>query len=65
MENFPWTNDPSAVKNARVLVRLTKKSGSSYKEEALEAGGSYGPKQIFCIKNYCDILDVDSELVDL
>ena len=65
VENFPWTNNPMAVKNARVLVRMVKKSGSSYLEEMLEAGGTWSPKQIYCMKNYSDILDVDSELVDI
>ena len=65
VENFPWTNNPMAVKNARVLVRMMKKSGSSYSEEILEAGGTWSPKQIYCMKNYSDILDVDSELVDI
>ena len=65
MENFPWTNDPLAVKNARFLARMVKKSGSSYSEEQLEAGGTWSPKQIDCMKNYSDILDVDSELDDI
>ena len=56
---FPWTNDPLAIKNARVLLRLMKKTGSSFQEVQLEAGGDWGPNQVFCIKNYCDILDVD------
>jgi len=65
VENFPWTNDPLAVKNAQFLVRMVKKAGSSYSEEILEAGGTWSPKQIYCMKNYSDILDVDSELVDI
>ena len=65
VENFPWTNNLLAVKNARVLVRMVGKSGSSYLEEMLEAGGTWSPKQIYCMKNYSDILDVDSELVDI
>ena len=65
LENFPWKNNPLAVKNARFLVRMVKKSGSSYSEEMLEAGGTWSPKQIYCMKNYSDILDVDSELVDI
>ena len=46
MEHFPWRNDPLDVKNAHVLVRMTEKRGGSYKEEQLEVGGAYGPKQI-------------------
>jgi len=65
VENFPWMNNPMAVKNARVLVRMMKKSGSSYSEEILNAGGTWSPTQIYCMKNYSDILDVDSELVDI
>ena len=34
-------------------------------EEELEAGGDWGPKQIFCVVNYCDILDVDSQLIEM
>ena len=59
VENFPWNNDPLAVKNSRVLVRMTEKRGGSNKEEQLEVVGAYGPKQIFLIKNYSEIMVVD------
>ena len=65
VDKFPWTNDPNAIKNAGVLARLVKKSGSNYKEEELEVGGDWGPKQIFCVVKYCDILDVDSQLIEM
>ena len=65
MENIPWTNDPLAVKSARFLVRMAKKAGSSYLDEHLEAGGTFSPNQTYYMKNYNDILDVDSELVDI
>ena len=64
-DNFPWTNNPSAVKNARVLARLVKKTGSNYNEVELKTGGDWGPKHVFCVKNYCDILHVDSRLIDM
>ena len=60
-----WTDDPLAVNNARVLVRMVNKAGSPYTEEQLEAGGTWSQKQIYCMKNYSDILGVDSELVDI
>ena len=47
------------------LVRMVNKAGSTYTEEQLEAGGTWSPKQIYCMKNYSDILGVDSELVDI
>ena len=37
----------------------------NYQEVELKEGGDWGPSQIFCVKNYSDILDVDSELVDI
>ena len=64
-DSSPWTNNPSAVKNARVLARLVKKTGSNYNEVELKTGGDWGPKQVFCVKNYCDILHVDSRLIDM
>jgi hypothetical protein len=62
VENFPWKFD---VKNARVLARMVKKTGSNYQEVELKEGGDWGPSQIFCVKNYSDILDVDSTLVEM
>ena len=64
-DNFPWTNNPSDVKNARVLARLVKKSGSNYNEVELKKGGDWGPKQVFCVKNYSDILNVDNKLIEM
>ena len=46
-DKLPWTNDPLAVKNARVLLRLLKKTGSTYPEVQVEAGGDWGPNQVF------------------
>ena len=62
VENFPWDCD---VKNARVLARLMKKTGSNYQEVELKKGGDWGPSQIFCVKNYGDILDVNSTLIEM
>jgi len=65
-DSFPWTGNPSAVTNARVLVRMVKKqAGSNYKEVTLEAGGDWGPKQVFCVVNYKDIIGVDNQLVEV
>ena len=62
VENFPWKFD---VKNARVLARMVKKTGSNYQEVELKKGGNWGPSQIFCVRNYADILDVDSTLIEM
>ena len=35
-DNFPWKNDPLAVKNARVLLRLTRKTSGLFQEVQLE-----------------------------
>ena len=48
-----------------ILARLMKKSGSSYRKVELVAGGDWGPKQVYCIKNFSDILKVENELVDM
>ena len=65
-DSFTWARIPSAVKNARVMVRLVKtQAGSNYKEVILEAGGEWGPKQVFCVVNYKDIIGVDNQLVEV
>ena len=64
-EKFVWETDPDKRNNVRVLARLMKKSGSSYREVELVAGGDWGPKQVYCIKNFSDILKVENELVDM
>ena len=38
-KRFLWENDVLKRKNARILVRLMKKTGSNYHEVAFEAGG--------------------------
>ena len=48
--NFPWTNDPSAVKNARVLARLVKKSGSNYNEVELKKGETGDQSSFFVLR---------------
>ena len=63
-ESFTWASIPSAVKNARVMVRLVKKqAGSNYKEVILGARGEWGPKQVFRVVNCKDIIGVDNQLV--
>jgi len=64
-KRFLWENDISKRKNVRVLARLMKKTGSTYQEVALEAGGNWGPKQVHCIKSFSDILKVDNVLVSM
>ena len=53
------------MKNARVLARMVKKTGSNYQEVELNKGGDWGPSHIFCVKNYGDILDATSTLVEM
>jgi hypothetical protein len=43
---------------------MMKESGTSYREVVLEAGEVLGPQQVYCIKNFKDILQVENELVD-
>ena len=64
-EEVLWENDVSKRKNVRILARLMKQSGSNYQEGALEAGGDWNPKQVFCIKTFKDILKVDSVLFSM
>ena len=60
--SFTWIRNPSDVTNAGVLVRLVnKQAGSNYNEITFEAGGDWGPKQVFCIVNYKDIIGVDNQ----
>ena len=47
----------------RVLVRLMKKSGSTYQEVGLEAGGDWSPKQVYCMKSFRDIIKLEEELI--
>jgi len=64
-DKFLWTADPSKMKNVRVLARLMKKSGSSYGEVALEAGGDWAPQQVYRIEHFRDILKVENELLEM
>ena len=62
VENFPWKFD---VNNARVLARMVKKTVSNYQEVELKEGGDWGVDQVFCVKNYGDILDVGRTLIEM
>ena len=62
VENFPWKFD---VKSTRVLARMAKKTESNYQEVELKEGGDWGADQVFCVKNYGDILDVDRALIEM
>ena len=59
---FVWNKKSN---NVRFLVRMMKKSGSSYKEVKLEKNGLYGPRCIFRIDSMSDILDIVMSLVDV
>ncbi len=60
-KRFAWNKE---LKNIRFLVRMMKKSGSSYEEVKLEKDGGYGPRCIFRICSMNEILSVVSSLVD-
>ena len=64
-EKFAWEGDPSKMKNVRVLARMMKKSGSTFEEVSLEADGDWSPTQVYCIKNFKDIIKVENVLVDM
>jgi hypothetical protein len=63
-DKFIWDTNPTRRANIRVLARMMKESGTSYREVVLEAGEVLGPQQVYCIKNFKDILQVENELVD-
>ena len=48
-----------------MLARLLKKSGSSYRDVDLKAGGDWSPSQVYCIKSFGDILKLEGGLVDI
>ena len=48
----------------RVLARLMMKKGIVYREATLKAGGDWAPKQVYCIKDFKDILTVGNTLED-
>ncbi len=58
---FVWNKKSN---NVHFLVRMMKKSGSSYEEVKLEKNGLYGPRCIFRICSMSDILGVVTSLVD-
>ena len=60
-KRFAWNKE---LKNIRFLVRMMKKSGSSYEEVKLEKDGGYGPRCIFRICSMNEILSVVSSLLD-
>ena len=61
-DKFLWYNEESKRQKVRVLARLMRKSGSSYEEVELKAGGDWGAKHVYCIKAFQDILNVENEL---
>ena len=52
-------------KNVKVLARLMSKRGISYKDVSLEEGGDWGPKQVYIIVKFADIVDLGNRLSDL
>ena len=58
---FVWNKK---LNNVRFLVRMMKKSGSSYEEVKLEKNVLYGPRCIFRICSMSYILCVVTGLVD-
>ena len=62
-EKFLW-NDESAQKKVRVLERLMIKQGIVYREAKLKAGGDWALKQVYCIKDFKDILTLGNTLED-
>ncbi len=60
-KQFAWNKE---LKNICFLVRMMKKSGSSYKEVKLEKDGGYGPRCVFRICSMNEILRVVTSLVD-
>ena len=62
-EKFLW-NDESAKKKVSVLARLMTKQGIVYREAILKAGGDWSPKQVYCIKDFKDILTLGNTLED-
>jgi hypothetical protein len=64
-ERFLWETYITTQKNVIVLARLMSKSGSSYKDVSLEEGGDWGPKQVYIIVKFADIVDLGNRLSDL
>ena len=64
-QKFLWAGDMTTLTSMRVLVRLIKKSGSTYQEAGLEAGEEWSPKQVYCMKSFRDIIKLEEELIDI
>ena len=64
-ERFLWETYITKQKNVKVLARLMSKSGSSYKDVSLEEGGDWGPKQVYIIVKFADIVDLGNRLSNL
>ena len=43
---------------------MVKRQGAAFEEVKLEAGGTFGPKSIFCMRTMNEIMGVDSVLID-
>ena len=48
----------------KVQGRMVKRQGAAFEEVKLEAGGTFGPKLIFCTRTMNEIIGVDSVLED-
>jgi hypothetical protein len=64
-ERFLWETYITKQKNVKVLARLITRSGSLYKDVSLEEGGDWGPKQVYIIVKFADIVDLGHRLSDL
>ncbi len=63
-EKFLWEGETINATNVHVFVRLMKKTGSTYQEVGLEAGGDLGASQVYCIKSFSEVMKVENELID-
>ena len=62
---FPWVNGSMSNGKGRVLARLVKSIGSSYKEMRLEKDGAYGPHHVFQCVLFDKIVNVQNNLTDM
>ena len=62
---FPWVNGSMSNGKGRVLARLVKSIGSSYKEMRLEKDGAYGPHHVFQCVPFDKIISVHHKLTDM
>ena len=64
-DKFAWVNGSASNGKGRVLARLVKSVGSSFKEVELEKDGAYGPHHVFQCVPFDKIVSVESKLCDM